>query len=630
VTKRKLLSVVSLVAVLAIVASACSKSNSGTSTSPTGSASGPTTGGTYRTATQDFGYTDAFDPTGEYLGSAWGLYSQLLLRALMGYNHKSASEGGDTPVPDLAASAPQVSSDGLTYTFTLRPDVMFGPPVSRAVTSKDVEYAFERINLESLAAQYGNYYDGVIKGMTGTEKTLHPVSGISTPNDTTIIFHLTAPTGDFLYRMAMPATAPVPEEVAKCFTKAGDYGRYVISSGPYMIMGEDQLDDSSCSAMKPFSGFNPDKGMTIVRNPNFKPTSEASDQRGNYLDGVQIKIDTNVDDIFQQVQAGTLDGSYQDTPPSTVEQQYATDPTLKSSLHSDAADRTWYITMNPFAPPFDDVHVRRAVEWVLDKASMAKAWGGPLHGVPATSVEPPTVNPAASKSNLFPSTGNAGDVNKALAEMKQSHYQTDSSGKCTDAACKGFIFLGRSIAPWPDVDQVVMADLAKIGLQPKLTEVDTTTGYTTLQHLAKLTPISTVAGWGKDFAAPYGFDFFIFDSAGLGCTTAVNYYLAGMTAADAKTCGMSSEFAKYGAPVSVDKAIAQCNQLSVNSLFTCFVNKVDNVVMGNGLIAPWNWGNNLTITGKSVTNYQYDANAGVISFSWVSVNNGLAPVNVAT
>ena len=61
----------------------------------------------------------------------------------------------------------------------------------------------------------------------------------------------------------MPATAAIPQEVAKCFTKAGDYGRYVISSGPYMIMGEDKLDDSSCSAMKPLAGYNPDKGMTF-------------------------------------------------------------------------------------------------------------------------------------------------------------------------------------------------------------------------------------------------------------------------------------------------------------------------------------------------------------------------------
>ena len=180
--KRRFLVVTSLLAVLAIVGSACSKSSNPTS-STSGSSGG--SGGTYRTATQEFGYTDAFDPTGEYLGTAWGLYGQLLLRGLMTYNHKSASEGGDTPVPDIATAMPQVSSDGLTYTFKLRTNVMFGPPVNRAVTSHDIEYAFERINLASLAAQYGNYYDGVIRGMTGTEKSLSPGLRYRPPPPTT-------------------------------------------------------------------------------------------------------------------------------------------------------------------------------------------------------------------------------------------------------------------------------------------------------------------------------------------------------------------------------------------------------------------------------------------------------------
>jgi peptide/nickel transport system substrate-binding protein len=629
--KRRFLVVTSLLAVLAIVGSACSKS-----TNPTSSTSGGSggSGGTYRTATQEFGYTDAFDPTGEYLGTAWGLYGQLLIRGLMTYNHKSSSEGGDTPVPDIATAMPQVSSDGLTYTFKLRTDVMFGPPVNRAVTSHDIEYAFERINLASLAAQYGNYYDGVIKGMTGAEKSLHPVSGISTPSDDTIVFHLAQPTGDLLYRLSMPATAAIPQEVAKCFTKAGDYGRYVISDGPYMIMGEDQLDISSCSTMKPISGYNPDKGVTFVRNTNFKDDSESSDIRGNSLDGIQIAIDSNVSDIFQQIQAGTLDGSYGDTPPSTVEQQYATDPTLKSSLHSDEADRTWYLTLNPLAAPFDDVHVRRAVEYVLDKASMAKAFGGSLHGVPATAIEPPTVNAATATQNIYPSTGNAGDVNKALGEMKQSSYAHDSSGKCTDAACKGFIFLGRSTSPWPNMDQVVMTDLAKIGLDPKLSEVDTTTGYTTMQHVAKLVPLSSVAGWGKDFADPYGFDYFILDSAGIGCTTAVNYYLVGLTAALAKECGVTAQYnayvAKNGPMLSVDNAINTCEAQTGDARQQCFGTKVDAPVMKSAVIAPWNWANNLVITGTTTTKYEYDANAGTISLCWVTVNNGLAPVNVAS
>ena len=124
-------------------------------------------------------------------------------------------------------------ADGLTYTFTLKDGVTFGPPVNREVTSQDIKYSFERIGTPSVAAQYAFYYN-VIEGMeefaAGEANT---ISGITTPDDKTITFKLTQPTGDFLYRMAMPATAPIPEEVARCHTQAAEYGRYIVTTGPH-------------------------------------------------------------------------------------------------------------------------------------------------------------------------------------------------------------------------------------------------------------------------------------------------------------------------------------------------------------------------------------------------------------
>jgi peptide/nickel transport system substrate-binding protein len=636
VTSRRILATGSLVVVLALVAAACG--GNGTTTTPTDSGSGGITkGGTYRTATQEFGYTDAFDPTGEYLGNAWGLYGQLLVRGLMTYNHKNGESGGDNPIPDLATDPPEISVDGLTYTFKLRDNVMFGPPVDRVVTSHDVEYAFERINLASLAAQYGNYYCGVIQGMTCSEKELGPVSGISTPDDTTITFTLEQPTGDFLYRLSMPATAAVPQEVAKCFLKAGDYGRFVISSGAYMIQGEEALDLSQpCStlAKNPISGYNPDKGVTFVRNPNYDPASEQTESRGNYLDGIQIAINSNVDDIFAKIASNDLDGSYGDTPPATVEQQYATNPDLKANLHSDESDRTWYFTMTLLAPPFDDIHVRRAVNFVMDKAALAKAYGGPLHAVPATSIEPPSVNAATADYNPYPSTDFAGDEAAAMEEMKQSKYDTNQDGKCDAPECEGFLFLGRSSSPWPNLNQVAMDSFAKIGLLPKLSEVDTTTGYTTLQSVKKLIPISLVPGWGKDFASPFGFNYFLFDSrAGLSCDTAVDYSLVGMTAEKAKECGVEAEYnrvtSEFGPIGSVDAKMDECVTKSAEEIDACFA-EMDKALMEDIVPwIPWGWANNIVITGTTTTNYEYDANGGVISLCWVAVDNGLAPQGVA-
>src|SRR5581483_1779253 len=42
--------------------------------------------------------------------------------------------------------------------------------------------------------------------------------------------------------------------------------------------------------------------------------------------------------------------------------------------------RTWYLTMNLTQPPFDDVHVRKAMNWVMDKTALVQAWGGPAIG----------------------------------------------------------------------------------------------------------------------------------------------------------------------------------------------------------------------------------------------------------
>ena len=66
---------------------------------------------------------------GEYLGEAWGIMSNLLVRTLVGYRHVPGAAGNEV-IPDLATDTGQVSADGLTYTFTLKDGIMFGPPLS--------------------------------------------------------------------------------------------------------------------------------------------------------------------------------------------------------------------------------------------------------------------------------------------------------------------------------------------------------------------------------------------------------------------------------------------------------------------------------------------------------------------
>jgi peptide/nickel transport system substrate-binding protein len=604
--RRQQVRLVGLALALALVAAACGGGDDEGGGGGEQQAT-PEKGGVLRTAISDFGFTNGFDPTGEYVAVAIGLYGAME-RTLMGTKHIAGPPGNEL-VPDLAEAAPEISSDGLKYTFKLKPGVKWAPPLNRDVTSADVAYAFQRINTAPLVAQYGFYYNGVIKGMDGKAKSADTkISGIETPDDQTIIFNLEKPTGDFLYRLNMPAAAPIPEEVGKCFTKAGDYGRYVMSSGSYMLQ---------------VSGFDPSRSLTLVRNPNYDQATD--DTRANYVDGITMTIDTNVDDIFSQVQAGSLDSSVSDQPPKPVLQQYLTDPAKKPFLHSNSGDRTWYVTMNWAVPPFDDVHVRKAANWVMDKAGILQAWGGTTFGEIATHNIPPIVLGGllpGSEYNPYPSEGNKGDEAKAKEEMKQSKYDSNKDGVCDAPECSNLVMINRNVTPWTDSEAVVVSSLDKIGIKVKPRELASSAAYTTIQTVKNKIPIALNAGWGKDYADAYTFVGPLFDSRSIIATGNTNYPLQGMTSEQAQSLGISIP-AGVTIP-SVDGDIDACQKITLDQpdqRNQCFAD-IDKKIMETapGWV-PYLWANNITVTGSTVTKFEFDQFSGYLSYTQMAVNN---------
>jgi peptide/nickel transport system substrate-binding protein len=617
--KRRLLGMVGLALAIALLAAACGGGGGGSGGIGAGSVQ---KGGVLRTAQDDFGFTNAFDPTGEYLGSAFTMY-QALTRTLVSYKHIAGPEGNKL-YPDLATAMPTISSDQLTYTFKLKSGIKFGPPVNRAITSKDIEYAFERINTKPLIAQYGFWYFGVIKGMDGNAPAPAPISGIETPDDATLIFHLEKPTGDFLYRLSMAATAPIPQEVAKCFTKAGDYGRYVISSGPYMLKGSDKLNISSCSAMKPIAGFDPSKKLILVRNPNY---DQATDNlRTNNVDGIQVTIDTNINDIFNRVQSGALDTSFVNQPPKTVLQQYLTQPAKKNLIHFNPGDVTTYITMNWTTPPFDDIHVRKAANLIMDKAAMLQAWGGPSFGQIATHITPPIVlnNQLTQSYDPYASSGFHGDLAKAQAEMKQSKYDTNKDGLCDASACKNLVMINRNVTPWTDLEPVVVNSLGKIGIKVTPRELATSAAYTTIQTVKNLIPIALNARWGKDYADASTFFIPLMAGTSIIPTGNTNYALVGLTLSKASGLGIK---VPAGANIpNVDADIDNCQKIPVTdaSRVTCWAN-LDRKLMEQAVPwIPYLWNNQPTVANPSVTHFEFDQFSAYISMTEVAVNNKIS------
>ena len=601
---------------LMLVLAACSGSGHTAQTSA-GTTAKVTRGGVYRTAVSSFGLTDNLDPVGEdQIGFAFAIYDATL-RTLVGFRHIEGPAGTQV-VPDLATTVPQPTDHGLTYTFHLKSDIKFAPPVNREITSQDIAYAFQRLNDAKLVPQYGYYYTGVIKGLTGTATTPNNhISGIQTPNATTIIFHLTKPTGDFLQRLAMPATAPVPPEVGKCFNTPGTYGRDLIASGPYMIQGSAAVNISSCKAIKQISGFNPTTSLTLVRNPNYVQSTDNT--RANYVNGVEITVDPNVADIFARVQKGQLDGSMIDPPPATVTRQYLTNPELAKDFHSNLINQVEDVTMNLDVAPFTNIHVRKAVAWVLDKSAMLRALGGSSHYSIATHIITPTLPGGLSASyDPYKTPGEAGDLAKAEAQMKLSPFDPKHDGKCDVAACKNLAFI--NISQFSAVDTVVQNDLAKIGIQIVPRDLSVTTAFTALFTIKDLEPMSALGGGYADYTGTYSFAQPNFGSTALSSpVSCCNYSLVGLTKQQAKTYKVS--YPSTGIP-SVDNIISQCEVLADGPARNSCWEGLDKTMMTKVVAwVPYVWGRNIVITGPTVTRYMMDTMTSSISLTQIAVNN---------
>jgi len=616
-----------LLTVTALVVAGCggSGTGSGGGGSPVADLAGPIQfstpepGGTYRLAQTDFGFTDAFDPSGEYLGSAWGIYSNLMLRTLVSYPF-TAGPAGNKLVADLATAIPEPTDGGLKYTFTIKPGIKFGPPVNRVVTSKDVAYAFRRIATPSVGAQYANYYQ-VIKGLpeftAGKAKT---ISGIETPDAQTISFTLTKPTGDFLFRLAMPATAPIPPEVGRCYTQAAQYGRYVISSGPYMIDGSDKLDISSCKSQKPISGFNPNTGLNLVRNPNYDPATDDTTIRQSNPDRFEISVNTNLDDIFAKIERGELEGSFE-TPPNAVLRKYLQDPSIRQRLRVNSGDRIWFAYMNLTTPPFDDVHVRKAMNLVMDLEGIQRAWGGPVQGSTPTDVLPDAVLPelTAETYTPFQKAPFAGDVEAAKAEMKLSKYDTDKDGLCDAPACSGIVHLNRNFAPWSTQSPIIVQSAGKIGIKLETREASRSAVNDVSGQPGKKIPFSSGNGWGKDYADPSTF-MVLFDGRNILADGNTAFSLVGLTPKKAKEVGATIP---AGGVPSVDADIDACQVLSGQARTDCWVTLTKKVTEE---VVPWvplMDATAIDLIGPSVTQYDLDQNGTEMALSRVAVDPSL-------
>jgi peptide/nickel transport system substrate-binding protein len=491
--------VVVSVAVLAAGCGASSSSSTGTSgvTSASGVSTAPpptptscsTNGGTLTILSA--GDVDHIDPGQAYYSFTYEI-TRPTQRTILG-----VKPGTTELIPDLAASMPTVSKDGMTVTVHLKPGIRFSPPVNREVTSADVKYAIERGFSASVANGYAAAYFGVLQGAPTTPPaTPQPISGIETPDAHTLVFHLTHPDGIFTGALSLPMTAPVPESYAKPFDDqtVSSYGLHQVATGPYMIK-------ASSSGNINGVGYQPNKLIELVRNPNW---DSSTDYRLGCVDQVLFKEGYQDPTVMTKtILSGSADANGDTPPPPAELKSILSSSTEKQQLFFTPTGGSRYVALNTSKAPFNNLDLRRAVAYVLDKNAMRLTRGGPVDVTIATHfIDPSFGNKGFNQAggftfDPFPSANSSGDVAKAKDMMKAAGY---ANGMYNGPAIQQ---VADNTPPGSNTAQVIAADLAKIGFDVKTVSVTHATMYTKFCNVPKNEPnICPNVGWLPDFHEP--------------------------------------------------------------------------------------------------------------------------------
>ena len=434
-------------------------------------------------ASGDVDYIDA--------GAAYYQFSYMIHYATQRPLYSWAPDEITTPTPDLATGQPKVTNGGKTVTVTIRPNVKFSPPVNRVATTADVKYAIERAFKPNVANGYSGAYMGNLVGVDAfTSGKASGISGITTPNPTTIVFNLTKPTTNSLIgALALLISAPVPPEYAKKFDAANPstYGQHQVSTGPYMIKNDAQGNAS---------GYQATRSIALVRNPNW---DASTDYRKAYLDAINVK-EGNSDSTVASNQIidgqSSANGDF-GPPPAILQKLY-----LKKSpqLVGSASGGIRYIALNTTVKPLDNINVRKAILAVSDREAMRKSRGGAAVGDIANHFLPPGI-PGFDQAGGVKGTGvdflatPTGNLALAQAYMKKAGYP---SGKYTGGGTLQIV--GTSGGNAQKIAEITQAQFAKLGFKTKLVLVTQDAMYTQFCNVPKkAVAVCPNVGWLKDF-----------------------------------------------------------------------------------------------------------------------------------
>jgi peptide/nickel transport system substrate-binding protein len=604
---RRYFKLFALTAIFAVVAAACGDDGGETpgTTGPEQTETEPALqpGGTLRlNLLSDDGIT--FDPQQEYYSVTWAMFRCCLLRTMMSYLGLPTEQDGTTVYPDLAAEEPVISADGLTWTFTVREGLTFAPPYQDVpITAEDFVRALERELNPDVPAGYPFYYSDIIEGATEyVDGEADTISGLVADGQTLEV-RLTHPVGDLGYRFAMAATAPIPEGAAEGHNE--DYGRVLAASGPYMFEGADQAEPGGD---EPFSGFDPGRQITFVRNPSWQPETDPLRGEFAYADEIDISVGGTEEDNAAKIDNNELDLQFDGVSPAEQIQRYLENPDLQERVFINPSDAIRYLSMNVAQPPFDDINVRKALNFAIDKEGMRRLRpGGELAGEIAGHIMVPGVlGELLADYDRYPTPNNQGDLEAAQEAMRASAYDSDGDGVCDDPACENVLAVTDEADPYPEQAALISENLEAIGITLNVRQFERGTMYENCNDPAAKVPICLAPGWGKDYANGTTFAEPLFGDSALGPESCCNYSLVGASPEQLQEWGYETTEVP-----SVDDAIAECDPLTGDEQTQCWAD-LDVTVMEE--VVPWIpylFDNYVKVTSENVLNYTFDQFAGL-------------------
>jgi peptide/nickel transport system substrate-binding protein len=521
----------------------------------------------------DSGIPDSTDPGNTYYPFMWNL-SRLYTMPLMTYK-SCPGKCGLQVVPDLATGPGIVSDNGLTWTYHIQADVKFEDGTT--VTSPDVKYAVERTFDRSVLPNGPSYFQVLLGGNAAKypgpykdrAKNLMGLTAVTTPNATTVVFHLARPFADFNYVVAIPQSAPVPP------TKdtGVNYQLHPMSTGPYK-----------------FQSYQLGKQLTMVPNQFWKASTDPNARQ--LVSKVVINWNLNANDIDNQLLAGDLDLDAAGTSVQAVARaKILSSATLKASSDDPISGFLWFAYLNTVVAPMNNPHCRMAVEYAANKSNQQTAYGGPVAGGDiASTVAPPNVTGQKHFDFYKATTKPGGAVSKAKAQLRLCGWPNGFS--------TGIAY--RSDRPKEvRAAQSLRAALGRVGIKLSLH------GYLSGSYFSNFAGVPTyvhrhnlgilMGGWKPDW--PDGYGFFELITAGDAISPAGNTNIAELN--DPRVNSLLTK-------------MASTNDATTRNSYT---SQIDMRVMKDAVILPEVYAKSLLYRSPNLTNVYVQPYYGMYNYA---------------